>query len=206
MPTPEPVEGDMSDIAASNDDTLRWRGINHLAMVTPDMDTTVRFYHGVLGMRLVGTIAVGPMKHYFFEMGSSTTIAFFEWQGTEIGTYAKPAGIPPDFPAQFDHISFDLPDEAALVQLQTRLREHHVEVTDEVDHGFLRSVYFTDPHGVALEATYWVVDPTGRPADYADGRLFSDDDPVPAVREIMATGTAIWHGATALVDAGADPA
>ena len=33
----------------------RWRGINHLALVTPDMDATVRFYAGVLGMRLVAT-------------------------------------------------------------------------------------------------------------------------------------------------------
>ena len=30
-----------------------WRGINHLALVTPDMDATVRFYAGVLGMPLV---------------------------------------------------------------------------------------------------------------------------------------------------------
>jgi catechol 2,3-dioxygenase-like lactoylglutathione lyase family enzyme len=26
-----------------------WRGINHLALVAPDMDATVRFYAGVLG-------------------------------------------------------------------------------------------------------------------------------------------------------------
>src|SRR5438477_9156944 len=38
----------MSDTGeATVDDQLRWRGINHLAMVTPDMDATVRFYHGV---------------------------------------------------------------------------------------------------------------------------------------------------------------
>jgi catechol 2,3-dioxygenase-like lactoylglutathione lyase family enzyme len=193
-------------MSSTTDQALRWRGINHLAMVTPDMDTTVRFYHGVLGMRLVGTIGVGPMRHYFFEMGQGTTIAFFEWDGADIETYAKPAGIPPDFPAQFDHISFDLPDADALVQLQERLRRHDVEVTDEVDHGFLRSIYFTDPHGVALEATYWVVDPTGRPATYDDHRLFSDDNPVPAVTEIVETGTATWRGSTALVDEGADPA
>ena len=30
-----------------------WRGVHPLAMVTPDMDTTVRFYVGVLGMPLV---------------------------------------------------------------------------------------------------------------------------------------------------------
>lgn len=27
-------------------DTVLWRGVNHLALVTPDMDTTVRFWHG----------------------------------------------------------------------------------------------------------------------------------------------------------------
>ena len=31
----------------------RWRGVNHLALVTPDMDATVRFYQGVLGARVV---------------------------------------------------------------------------------------------------------------------------------------------------------
>ena len=35
---------------------LHWRGINHLALVTADMDATVRFYHGVLGAELVATI------------------------------------------------------------------------------------------------------------------------------------------------------
>ena len=60
----------MSDTGeAKVDDQLRWRGINHLAMVTPDMDATVRFYHGVLGMRLVTTLKAGPMRHYFFEIG-----------------------------------------------------------------------------------------------------------------------------------------
>ena len=42
-------------------DRVYWRGINHLALVTPDMDATVRFWHGVLGARLVATIGTpGP--------------------------------------------------------------------------------------------------------------------------------------------------
>ena len=28
-----------------------WRGINHLALITNDMDATTRFWHGVLGAR-----------------------------------------------------------------------------------------------------------------------------------------------------------
>jgi catechol 2,3-dioxygenase-like lactoylglutathione lyase family enzyme len=197
-----------------NDDSAgaerpRWRGVNHLAMVTPDMDSTVRFYHGVLGMRIVATLSAGPMRHYFFEIGNQNTLAFFEWAGAEVDTesVAKPAGIPPAFPAQFDHVSFNLPDEQALVDLQDRLRTHQVEVTELVDHGFMRSIYFTDPNGISLEASWWVIDPTGRPADFAgaDG-LFTDTDPVAAVRELADQGDLAWTPTTVLIDAGADPA
>lgn len=192
-----------------DDDAPRWRGINHLALVTPDMDATVRFYHGVLGMRVVASLSNGPMRHYFFEIGPQNTVAFFEWDGVDVDTESvvKPAGIPPTFPTQFDHISFNLPDEQALVDLQERLTRFAVGVTSIVDHGFMQSVYFTDPNGIALEASYWVIDPTGRPATYDDrAGLFTDDDPVPAIAEIASTGDIDWTPATELVDEGADPA
>ena len=35
-------------------DGPHWRGINHLALITDDMDATVRFYHGVLGAAIGG--------------------------------------------------------------------------------------------------------------------------------------------------------
>jgi len=41
---------------------------------------------------------------------------------------------------------------------------------------------------VALEASCWLVDATGRDVDYADEQFFLDADPVPAVRELAATG------------------
>ena len=167
-------------------DHPRWHGINHLALVTPDMDATVRFYVGVLGMRLVATTMAGPMRHYFFEMAPGNTVAFFEVAGAE--TFAKPAGGPSDRAIQLDHISFDVPDEHALEMLRKRLLEAGSEVTEVVDHGFIRSVYFTDPNGIALEASWWVVDATGRPADPTDPSLFSDPNPVPAVRELAADG------------------
>ena len=164
----------------------RWQGINHLALVTPDMDATVRFYAGTLGMRLVATTMAGPMRHYFFEMAPGNTIAFFEVKGAE--TFAKPAGGPSDRAIQLDHLSFDVPHEHALEMLRKRLLAAGSEVTEVVDHGFIRSVYFTDPNGIALEASWWVLDGTGRPSDYSDGVLFSDPDPVAAVGELRAGG------------------
>ena len=179
------------------EETPRWRGINHLALVTPDMDATVRFYHGVLGMRLVATLMAGPMRHYFFEMGPENTVAFFEWKGAP--TMAKQAGVPVPGPVQLDHLSFNLPDEAALVALRERVLAAGCEITEVVDHDIMRSVYFTDPNGIALEASWWAVDVTGRPADYADKRVFADPDPVPAVRELVTEGELGWLPVTGLV-------
>ncbi len=167
-------------------DAPKWRGINHLALVTPDMDTTVRFYAGVLGMPLVMTLMAGPMRHYFFEMSPQNTVAFFEIPDAE--TFEKGSGSPAPYPVQLDHISFDVPDEQALHTLKARLEAAGSEVTRIVDHGVMKSVYFTDPNGIALEASYWVVDGTGRDYDPNDTDRFLDPDPVPAVAELAGHG------------------
>jgi catechol 2,3-dioxygenase-like lactoylglutathione lyase family enzyme len=167
----------------------RWRGVNHLALVTADMDTTVRFYVGVLGARLIATIGTPTFRHYFFEIGTGNAVAFFEYQGVELEQFAKPAGIPHPMASQFDHVSFALADEEALLELRDRLKRADCEVTDVVDHGIMHSIYFTDPNGIALEASWWTTDPTGRAElSFTDKTVFADATPVPAVRELAAGG------------------
>ncbi len=180
----------------------RWRGVNHLALVTNDMDATVRFYVGVLGMRLVATIGTPGFRHYFFELGPGNTVAFFEYADDPSEPFSKPSGVPDARASQFDHVSFDLVDEEALDDLRAALIENGSEVTRVVDHGFIRSIYFTDPNGIALEASYWVMDPTGHAAlSFDDGRVFADPDPVPAVEELQRGGRFEHIPATRLVDA-----
>jgi catechol 2,3-dioxygenase-like lactoylglutathione lyase family enzyme len=181
----------------ATDPTPAWSGINHLALVTPDMDATVRFYHGVLGARLAATIGTPDFRHYFFDFGPHCTVAFFEYADLPLEPFAKAAGVPDKRAPQFDHLALNLPDEAALLALRQRLLDAECEVTDVVDHGFVRSVYFTDPHGIALEASWWVQDPTGE-AGAGEGSLFGDPDPVPAVAEIQQTGTVASHPRTQL--------
>ena len=166
----------------------RWRGVHHLALITPDMDATVRFWCGALGARLVATLATDSFRHYFFEFGPGSTIAFFEYLGVDLDFFAKPAGVPTPQASQFDHLSLALPDEDALHALRSRLKEAGCEVTDVVDHGIMRSIYFSDPGGIALEASWWAIDVTGRPADYSDQQLFADPHPVPAVEELKRDG------------------
>ena len=61
-------------------------------------------------------------------------------------------------------------------------------MTDVVNHGLMRSIYFTDPNGIALEASWWAEDPTLVSPDYADDTFFKDPDPVPAFDELRAGG------------------
>ena len=167
---------------------MKFGGINHLALVTNDMEKTVRFYRDVLGMPLVG--AVGntpngyPYRHYFFEIGPSNTLAFFEWPGM-IEEYHKPAGQPVKGRIQFDHVAFDVESEEALEELQHHLSNAGVAVTPVVDHKVFHSIYFTDPNGIALEATFWIYNPTGHEPDYSNTNVFQDPDPVPALQEQM---------------------
>lgn len=183
---------------------VAWLGINHLALITDDMDATVRFWHGVLGAELVATVAQPTFRHYFFRFGERTTVAFFEYLDEHgprpTDRVAKPAGVFDRRAGQFDHLSLDLPDEAALRDLQDRLRAANCEVSEIVDHQFIRSIYFTDPTGIALEASYWIEPPTTPAGRFDAPGWFADDDPVPAVRELLAGGLA-HTPETRLVDA-----
>jgi catechol 2,3-dioxygenase-like lactoylglutathione lyase family enzyme len=176
-------------LTAEQTTTPAWSGVNHLALVTTDMDATVRFYHGVLGARVAATVATPEFRHYFFDFGPHCTVAFFEYADSDIEPFAKPAGVPDRRAAQFDHLALNLPDENALEGLRHRLASAGCEVTSIIDHGSVRSVYFSDPNGIALEASWWVRDVTGRSADYDDDELFGDPNPVPALVELRTTGT-----------------
>ena len=60
---------------------MKTRGINHLAMVTNDMEKTVRFYRDVMVFPLVSAIGNNPNglreRYYFFETVPNSTITFF---------------------------------------------------------------------------------------------------------------------------------
>ena len=86
---------------------------------------------------------------------------------------------------QFDHVSFDVEGESELLELQARLEQAEVEVTQVVDHKFIHSIYFHDPNGIALEASVWITNPTGHEPDYSNPNVFQDPDPVPALKEQM---------------------
>ena len=157
---------------------VAYQGIHHLALATNDMDKTVRFYRDILGMELVATTGNRPgrsYRHYFFKLGPQQTVAFFEWPGM-LDEFHKPAGMPARGQVQFDHVAFGVETVADLEKLQHELRSKGVEVTEVIDHTICKSIYFTDPNGIALEASTWTQDIFEKPHR-------ADQRPVPSVLE-----------------------
>ncbi|KPJ75436.1 MAG: glyoxalase [Deltaproteobacteria bacterium SG8_13] len=129
---------------------INFTGINHLAMVTADMDATIRFWRDLLGMRLVAGLGRPGYRHYFFEITDHDMIAFFEWPQVE-KLSEKDHGAPVKGPAGFDHVSFEVAGDDDLWQLKARLEAADIWVSEVVDHGFIHSIYAFDPNRIPIE-------------------------------------------------------
>ena len=162
------------------------RGINHLALVCRDMQATVDFYSGILGMPLIKTIELpfGMGQHFFFDIGNGDALAFFWFP--EAPDAAPGISAPRTLPAGGDlvsavgsmnHVAFDVhPDR--IDDYLVKLRAKGIEAADILNHDdsetgvsrevhegtFVRSIYFFDPDGILLEFAAWLR-PMGREGD-----------------------------------------
>jgi len=125
------------------------RGLHHTALVSSDVERTVRFYQDVLGFPLTELIEnrdYPGSSHFFFDIGNGNLLAFFDFPGLDVGPYAEVLG-------GLHHVAISVEPaqwSAAVARLEAAGVAH--EVHSEV------SVYFTDPDGARLEL---ICDPLG---------------------------------------------
>lgn len=130
--------------------SIQTTGINHLAMVTSDMDATIRFWRDLIGLRLVACLGRPGYRHYFFEVSATDMIAFFEWPDV-LPAKPKDPGVPVKGPFVFDHVSIGVENEEELWMLRDRLDAADIWVSEPIDHYFIHSIYTFDPNQIALE-------------------------------------------------------
>ncbi len=138
------------------------RGIHHLALTTEDMQMTTDFYVSVVGMPLVHAMKVPPgvgigpgnrgnppyeeIRHYFFDMGNDSLLAFFEIPKGE----KKPSDR--DDIGGMQHCAFTVTPKQ-MEEMRDRLDAADVSYDGPVDIlPGLVSMYFFDPNGIRLEA------------------------------------------------------
>ena len=155
----------------------RYTGINHLAMVTSDMKTTIRFWRDLLGMRLIAGLGRPGYRHYFFELSTNDMIAFFEWPQSE-PLPEKDHGVPVTGPVGFDHISIGVESDDDLWELKDLLETAGIWVSEVIDHGFIHSIYSFDPNNIPIEFSAPVAD-----IDLRKRPQMKDKSPLPEALE-----------------------
>src|SRR5690242_3056147 len=71
------------------------RGIHHTALVSSDVERTIRFYQGILEFPLTEIFENRDYKgsnHFFFDVGNGNLLAFFDFPGLDLGPYAEVLG------------------------------------------------------------------------------------------------------------------
>jgi catechol 2,3-dioxygenase-like lactoylglutathione lyase family enzyme len=118
------------------------RGVHHTALISSDVEQTVRFYQDVLEFPLTEVIEnrdYPGSTHFFFDLGNGNLLAFFDFPGLDVGPYAEVLG-------GLHHVAISVEPQrwTHLVQNLEAAGVEHV-VHSKV------SVYFRDPDGARLE-------------------------------------------------------
>ena len=125
------------------------RGVHHVALISSDVERTVRFYQDLLEFPLTDMFENRDYKgstHFFFDIGNGNAIAFFDLPGLDLGPYAEVLG-------GLHHLAISVePDRWA--HLKGKLDEAGIEYA----HISGSSIYFNDPDGARLEL---ISDPLG---------------------------------------------
>jgi catechol 2,3-dioxygenase-like lactoylglutathione lyase family enzyme len=125
------------------------RGLHHTALISSDVERTIRFYQDLLGFPLTELIEnrdYAGSSHFFFDIGNGNLLAFFDFPGLEVGPYAEVLG-------GLHHMAISVEPER-WQELVRRLEA--AGVAHEVHSGV--SVYFRDPDGARIEL---IADPLG---------------------------------------------
>lgn len=152
------------------------RGVHHLALNTDDMKKTIDFYVDVLGMPLVHAMKVPPglgtgpknrgnppyeeIRHYFFDMGNDSLLAFFEIpKGKEPQGHRNAIGA-------MQHVAFVVTPER-FADVERRLKKNEIPYIGPIPQlPGLMGIYFIDPNGIRLEFAC-------QPADGGDQKVLA---------------------------------
>jgi len=125
------------------------RGLHHVALLSADVERTVRFYQDLLEFPLTEIIENRDYRgssHFFFDLGNGNLLAFFDFPGLDIGPYAEVLG-------GLHHIAISV-EPSRWERLKAKLDEAGVPYQAESG----TSIYFRDPDGARLEL---IADPLG---------------------------------------------
>src|ERR1700690_504688 len=125
------------------------RGVHHVALLSPDVERTIRFYQELLEFPLTEIFEnrdYAGSNHFFFDLGNGNLLAFFDFPGLDLGPYAEVLG-------GLHHVAISV-EAGRLEHLHGKLDQAGVGYQEESG----TSLYFRDPVGARGELS---ADPLG---------------------------------------------
>ncbi|MDP6709520.1 MAG: VOC family protein [Alphaproteobacteria bacterium] len=122
-------------------------GVDHLALISSDLDATIRFYTEILGMRLAKVVPnrdEPTSTHIFLDMGGGNMLAFFDFPEKSSSPTVRGIG-------SMHHVAL----KATVAQYQAllaRLGERKIAYSLHGDEE-KGSVYLRDPDNILVEVT-----------------------------------------------------
>ncbi|GGX56883.1 VOC family protein [Streptomyces fructofermentans] len=125
------------------------RGVHHVALLSADVERTVRFYQELLEFPLTEMIENRDYKgstHFFFDLGHGNLLAFFDFPGLDVGPYAEVLG-------GLHHLAISV-EPSTWRRLRDKLTAAGIPFQEESG----ASIYLRDPDGTRVEL---LADPLG---------------------------------------------
>ena len=142
--------------------------IDHVGINTNDMEATLQFYCGVLGMQLVRTTRTPDgRRHYNIAIGRGNAFAVFD--GAELPTADERQHV--------NHMALPVATLEEFDAAYQRLKAHGIDVTEVIERSYGKTFYFHDPNGIRLQIEVQT--------KQTEDSLAGDPDPVPYVRTLL---------------------
>ncbi len=128
-------------------------GLNHVALLTEDLDRLVHFYVNVFEAEVPDAWHVdepGP-RHALLDLGGAGALHAFEASGNPHATASRTMFER----GHLDHLAINVPDLDAFLELRRRLVEAGASDGMITDFGMVWSVSFSDPDGLDAEIALW---------------------------------------------------
>ena len=130
-------------------------GINHVAIVTADLDRFVAFYRDVFELAVVFEEATPAFRHAILRAGEGAWL-----HPAALGQNPHGAGLPDMFTrGHIDHIALLAPSREAFGAIRERLVARGASAGVVEDLGAMHALWFEDPDGMRGEVCL-IVDPT----------------------------------------------
>jgi catechol 2,3-dioxygenase-like lactoylglutathione lyase family enzyme len=132
-------------------------GINHVAIITSDLERFIRFYDAVFGAEVAFHEVTPAFRHAILRTGPSSWLHPVEVTGNPHG-----AAVPEMFArGHIDHVALSSPSQEAFDAVRARLLDRGATSGVVEDLGAFHALWFTDPDGMRGELSL-IVDPALR--------------------------------------------